>query len=207
MSCSRHHVSPSAYTGPVPNPWEDTVGQHRTATRDAALQAAGALIADRGLAGVTMAQVAQRAGIGRATLYKHFADLEAVVTAWHHRRIAEHLAELSQVRDQPGTALQRLEAVMQAWAGIVRQSRAHHGSELAVLLHRDPRVEQAQRQLHDLVRDVVTEAAAAGEVRSDVPPDELATFALHALTATADLDPAAPADHLVALTLAGMRPT
>jgi AcrR family transcriptional regulator len=143
MSHRRHYVSPSAYTRSVPQLWEDAVGQHRTATRDAALQAAGALIAEHGLAGVTMAQVAQRAGIGRATLYKHFADLGAVVTAWHHRRIAEHLAALSEVRVQPGTAVERLEAVLRAWAGIVRESGSHQGSELAVLLHRDPHVEQA----------------------------------------------------------------
>ena len=191
----------------MPKPWEDTVGAYRTATRDAVLEAAGALIAERGLTAVTMSQIAQRAGIGRATLYKHFTDLQTVVTAWHHHQIADHLGELAQARHRSGTPFERLEAVLQAWAGIVGESRPHHGSEVAALLHRDPRIAQAQQQLHDLVRDVIADAAAAGQVRSDVPAEELAAFALHALTASADLDPAAPADRLVLLTLAGMRPT
>lgn len=154
-----------------------------------------------------MSEIAQRAGIGRATLYKHFADIQTLVTAWHHRQIAAHLAELSEARHRPGTAMERLEAVLRAWAGIVRGSRTHQGSGVAVLLHQDPHVAPAQQHLHDLVRDVVADAAAAGEVRGDVPTEQLAAFALHALTATADDDPAAPVDHLVSLTLAGMRPT
>jgi AcrR family transcriptional regulator len=197
--------SAQLYTATVPKSWDDAVGAHRSATRDAALDAAGVLIAERGLAAVTMSQVAERAGIGRATLYKHFADVDAVVTAWHHRQIAEHLAELSMARDRPGTPAQRVEAVLRTWAVIARQSRDHHGSELAALLHRDPRVEQAQHQLRDLVRDVIAEAVAAGELRRDVPADQLAAFALHSLTAAADLAPAEAVDRLVALTLDGMR--
>ena len=74
MSHLQHCGSPRAYTSVVPSPWGDTVGRHRTATHQAALEAAGALIAQYGLAGVTMARIAQRAGIGRATLYRKIAQ-------------------------------------------------------------------------------------------------------------------------------------
>ena len=197
-------MSPPRYARTVPRPWEDTVGAHRAAVRDATLDAAAALIGERGPASVTMSHLAQRAGIGRATLYKHFPDVDAVVTALHQRQITRHLAELSEARGRGGTAAQRLEAVLRAWARIVRGSRSHHGSELVALLHRGPQVHEAQRQLHDLVRDLVAEGVAAGELRDDVAPEELATFALHALTAAAGLRSPEAVDRLVALTLDGM---
>ncbi len=189
----------------MPRLWEDTVGAHRAAVRDAALDAAGEVIAERGLAAVGMSHIAARAGIGRATLYKYFADVDAVVTALHHRHLARHLAHLTKVCGGPGTAVERLEAVLRAWGRIARGTRAHQGSELAALLHRGPQVEPAQRPLRDLVRDLIAESA--GEVRGDVPPEELATFALHALTAAATLTSDEALDRLVALTVAGIRTT
>ena len=191
----------------MPKSWEDTVGQHRTATRSAVLDAAAAMIAERGLAAITMSDIAQQAGIGRATLYKHFPDVDAVVTAWHQRQVARHLAQLTDVRSRPGTAVERLEAVLTTWAHIVRESRSHHDSPLAALLHRDTRVEQAQQQLRGLVRDLIADGAAAGDLRTDTPPDELAAYGLHALTAAAGLTSAEATRRLVVLTLVAMRPT
>jgi len=84
--------------------------------------------------------------------HKHFADIQTVVTAWHHRRIAAHLDELSQVGHWSGTALERLGALLRAWAAS-REPHMHQSSKVGVLLlHRDPHVKQAQKRLHVLVR-------------------------------------------------------
>ena len=56
---------------------------------------------------MTMSKIAERTGIGRATLYKYFPDVESILTAWHQRQIRDHLGRLAQVRDQaaePATA-------------------------------------------------------------------------------------------------------
>jgi hypothetical protein len=50
-----------------------------------------------------------------------------------------------------------------------------------VLLHRDEQVARAQHQVHEMIRDLLTEAAKTGDVRDDVTPDELASYCLHAL--------------------------
>ncbi len=42
---------------------------HRRAVRDATLHATAALVAEHGLLSVTMSQIAEATGIGRATLY------------------------------------------------------------------------------------------------------------------------------------------
>jgi Bacterial regulatory proteins, tetR family len=46
----------------------------------------------------TMSQIAEETGIGRATLYKYFPDVEAILLAWHDRQIAAHIAYLEEVR-------------------------------------------------------------------------------------------------------------
>lgn len=62
--------------------WADTVAVHRVQTRDRVLQAFRRAAGKHGLTAVTMAGLAEEAGIGRATLYKHFPDLHSVVLAW-----------------------------------------------------------------------------------------------------------------------------
>jgi hypothetical protein len=57
-----------------------------------------------------------------------------------------------------------------------------------------------------MIRDLLAEAAAAGEVRGDVAPVELAAYCVHALVAAGTLPSKAAVRRLVAVTLAGLRP-
>jgi len=82
---------------------------------------------------------------------------------------------------------------------------AAHGTELTALLHGGAHVQHAHDQLRDFIQDLVIEGAAAGELRDDVAPDELATFCLHALSAAAALPSVAAVRRLVTVTLAGLR--
>jgi AcrR family transcriptional regulator len=189
----------------VPRLWDATIAAHRDAVRDAILEKTWALVTGRGLRSVTMSQIAAETGIGRATLYKYFPDVEAILVACHERHVAGHLEHLAKLRDEAGNAGERLEAVLEAYALISRE-REHHGTELAALLHREEQVAPAQRQLHEMIRDLLSEAAATGRVRDDVPPDELATYCLHALGAASSLPSKPAVRRLVAVTLAALRP-
>jgi AcrR family transcriptional regulator len=192
------------YTWSMPRLWTDTIAAHRHQVRDAILDTTAALVAEHGLLQVTMSQIAEQTGIGRATLYKYFPDVEAILLAWHERHVAGHLQRLAEVRDQAGGAGERLEAVLEAYA-LISHYRQQHGAELAGLLHRHDRVAPAQRQLRDLLRDLLAEAAASGEVRDDVAPEELASYCLHALAGAGSLPSRAAVRRLVAVTLAGVR--
>jgi len=109
-------VADATYSGTVPKLWNETVEAHRRAVRDATLDATAALVAEHGLAPVTMSQIAETTSIGRATLYKHFPDIEAFRIAWHDRQVTGHLEQLAEVRDRAGDARARLEAVLEAYA-------------------------------------------------------------------------------------------
>jgi AcrR family transcriptional regulator len=187
----------------VPKLWEHTIETHRHAVREATLETTAALLAKHGLRSVTMSQIAEETGIGRATLYKYFPDVEAILVAWHERQIAGHLEHLAELRDRAGGAGAALEAVLEAYALIQHE---HRGIELAALLHRGEHVARAEQQLRNFIRELLTEAAERGEVRNDVAPEELASYCLHALAAARKLPSRTAARRLVAVTVAGLRP-
>jgi AcrR family transcriptional regulator len=187
----------------VPKRWSDTIEAHRRAVRNATVETAAALVAEHGLRSVTMSQIAEETGIGRATLYKYFPDVEAILVEWHERQISGHLEHLADLGNEAGDPGDRLEAVLGAYA-LIRHE--HPGSDLAEFLHQGEHVARAQDHLRHFVRDLLSEAADTGAVRNDVLPDELANYCLHALTAAGTLPSKAAVRRLVAVTLAGLRP-
>jgi AcrR family transcriptional regulator len=193
-----------AYTEVMPKLWNKTIEAHRQAVHDATLDTTAVLVAKEGLRSVTMSRIAEETGIGRATLYKYFSDVEAILVAWHERHVRRHLEYLAEVRDQAeGVGNCRLEAVLEAYA-LIRHE--HHDTELAALVHRGEHFAHAQQQLGHLIRDLLIEGAKSGNVRDDVTPDELTAYCLHALAAASNLRSKAAVRRLVAVTLAGLHP-
>jgi AcrR family transcriptional regulator len=190
----------------VPKLWNETIEAHRREVRDAILETTVALVGKHGLRSVTMSQIAEEAGVGRATLYKYFSGVEAILFAWHERQITGHLEYLAAVRDEADDASERLEAVLEAFALISHESRGHRDTELAAFLHRNEQVARAQERLRAMIRDLLTEGAEAGVIRDDVGADELASYCLHALAAASSLPSRAAVRRLVTVTLDGLRP-
>ena len=194
------------YTQGVPKLWNETIDAHRREVRVAILDTTSALVAEHGLLSVTMSKIAEETGIGRATLYKYFSDVEAILFAWHERQITGHLEYLAEVRDQVGDTGERLEAVLEAYARLSHKSHGHDDTELVAFLHRDEQVGRAQQQVRDFIRDLLTEGAKTGDLRDDVAPDELARYCLHALTAASSSPSKAAVRRLVKVILDGLRP-
>jgi AcrR family transcriptional regulator len=196
----------------VPKLWNETIESHRRTVHDAILATTAALVAEHGPLAVTMSQIAEQTGIGRATLYKYFPDVEAILLAWHSRQLTDHLEQLTRARDKPGDAWQRLQAMLETYA-LLQQKRGHHGrhenfgSVLVAFPHRGEHVARAHQQLHHMLRDVLAEAAQTGHLRDDIAPDELASYCLHALQAASGLPSKAAVHRLVRVTLTGLQPS
>jgi AcrR family transcriptional regulator len=188
----------------MPKLWNETIDEHRREVRTAILDATWALATEEGLTSMTMSHIAQKTGIGRATLYKYFPDVEAILLAWHQRHIEEHLAELTQIKDRHSRPLDRLRGVLMQYATIAHR-RGIHAMDLMTLLHRDQQVNVAERQVERVIRDLLTEAAEVSDVRSDVDPEELARYCLHALLAASSMPSKAAVERLVAVTLSGLQ--
>ncbi len=189
----------------MPRLWSDTIEAHRRDVRDATLDTAAALVAEHGLLSVTMSQIAEETGIGRATLYKYFPDVESILVAWHDRHVAAHLQRFSEIRDRADAGGERLEAVLEAYALVIH--KRPKDTELATVVHRGEHYTERQRELREFIRDLVAEAVATGYVRDDVAPGELATYCINALAAAGSLPSTAAVHRLVAVTLTGLRPS
>ena len=92
-----------SYPGPV-NPDDPRVQRTRDRLRAALLS----LAAEQELGSVTMAAVARRAGINRATAYQHYADLDSLVADAMDGAVT-HVARCAALcpLDQPGDPLDR----------------------------------------------------------------------------------------------------
>jgi AcrR family transcriptional regulator len=187
----------------MPKLWTETVETHRQEVREAILDATGSLVQSRGLLAVTMSDIAEATGIGRATLYKYFPDVETILQAWHQRHVQAHLAELRRIQQRTADPVARLHAVLARYADICRKRRRHGEDELAAVLHRSAQVRKLQQQLLDLISGLVADAAEAGAVRHDVPAEELANYCVHALAATGN-SPTTAIDRLLDVVWTGI---
>ena len=186
----------------MPRAWSETIDSHRLAVHQAIVDTTAALVQDQGLRAVTMSQIAEETGIGRATLYKYFADVEEILVAWHERQVGAHLGRLAEVRDRSGPS-EQLETVLATYAEL----SSHGGGETSSVLHRGQHLDHAREHLRGFFAELLQEAAGRGEVRDDVAADELAAYCLSALSAAAALPSKAARRRLVEITLAGLRPT
>ena len=113
-----------------------------SSTQDALLDAAGALLADRTWAQVRMADVAERAGVSRQTVYNAFGSREGLALAYVSREAESFLANVavavSARSDDPTGALRAALALFLSAAEthpLVRAiSAAPEGDELLVLV-------------------------------------------------------------------------
>ena len=183
--------------------WTETIESHRREVHDAIVEAAGALANELGITSVTMSQVAERAGIGRATLYKYFPSVEVILQAWAESQISSHLSHLRSVRERGGTPAEQLRAVLTVYAHI---SQAHGGSDVAASVHQGDHAGRARAELQGFLEEVLRGGVETGDVRSDVPVDELATFCLHTASTASALATKPAANRLVKVILDGLRP-
>lgn len=186
----------------MPKLWEQSVDEHRRAVREAILDTTAGLAVEHGVRSVTMSQVAQSVGIGRATLYKYFGDVEAILLAWHERQVAAHTRQLHDLAQDGRPPVERLEAVLGELAAIYFE---HHGSELAALLHHGPHIARAEQRLSATLHALIREAVDDDAVRDDVPDDELVAYITHALGAATALPSRNAVPRLVATIMTGIR--
>lgn len=133
--------------------------------RQRILQAANEVFAERGL-GVTMDDIAERAGVGVGTVYRRFPEKELLVEALFEDRIEElvSLAQQALAEDDPWEALvgflersQALQACNRGLKELLLSTR--YGRE---------RVVRVRERMVPLATALVERAQASGQLRPDV---------------------------------------
>jgi AcrR family transcriptional regulator len=171
--------------------------------RDALLVAAEAVYAEQGVE-VSLNEIARRAGIGNATLYRHFPTREALLSevyAGHLERYCA-IAEDAARDDDPVAGLREcvtatceLQATNRGLADL-----------LASLRPLSSHVEELRLRHHRAIATVFRRAVRSGKVRADASPVDLALLLIAnagLIHRTVDTAPRSSA-RLVGLWLAGV---
>jgi AcrR family transcriptional regulator len=162
----------------------------RGVKRPLILRAATEVFAEQGFNSVTVAAIAERAGIGKGTVYEYFSSKDELLFAvfeWMNEGIFDRIHGLIEVG---GTTLERLRRLLDLGAKITREQMEMQ----AVVLDfwsasRGTKVEERYNQAclatfrsyRRLVASVIREGQTAGEIRSDVDPEAVATMIVAAM--------------------------
>lgn len=148
---------------PVYHPGTMRSAALRTHTAESILDSAAPVLAQRDQA--TMAELAEAAGVGRATLYRYFPTRDELVAALADRALEETTRRLSDA------ALDRVD-VREAVARICRALLAI-GDRYAVLVREGVRPSDgaAKRRIGRPMRAVIRRGIRDGGLRADIPVD------------------------------------
>lgn len=158
-------------------------------TRRALLDAAAAVLAERGVDGAATREIYKRAGVKAPTLYHHFGDKRGLMDAVVSDAFERYLAEKRRLppTGDPVVDLRR------GWDAHVAFARANPVVYQLMFPAGRGRPSPAARESLRLLREGLDRLAAAGALREGVTP-ELATrslsAALHGVTAAICREPA-----------------
>jgi len=173
-------------------------GQRRHARRNHELLVAAAreVFAERGV-DASLEEIARRAGVGVGTLYRHFANRDALVEAVFERRRGEFVAVAEAAADEPDAWL-----ALVGFLGRMLEIQAGDRMLKDVFLRSPPgsgRVEAARTEMRRLFEVVLDRARAQGSLRADFEFSDLALLFWSfspLIDATADVAPSAWRRHL-----------
>lgn len=141
----------------------------RDHVRAGILGVAASVLAERG-ASASMADIAQAAGVSRATLYRYFPNREALLYALYEAALADLTERLADARLETVPIEEAVARMTRATIAATGRYRAALG-----LFDRSPReARRVERQLAAPLRAVFERGAACGAFRRDMPVHTLA---------------------------------
>jgi AcrR family transcriptional regulator len=169
---------------------------------DALLHAAKAVFTTSGV-DAPVRKIAEKAGVGLGTLYRHFPQRSDLIAAVLRREI-DACADVAPLLSAEREPFDALASWMQRYAAFIAAKRG-----LAKALHSgDPAFDNLpgyfDQRLRPAFRALLEAAAAAGEVRADVDADEL-LGAVASLCMSAHNAEPGRAERMVALLVDGLR--
>jgi AcrR family transcriptional regulator len=148
---------------------------------------------------VPMEEIAEHAGFGVGTLYRHFPD-RAALTRAVARSLYEQIDGLVQrvSQDNPD-AWQALTRIIRGWVGLRLAVRKPLDRWLVEARQADQRLQERHDFIVGFLDRAVADAQAAGTLRADVTRNDI--IRLIGLLVLAD-----EADHLTGIVIDGLRP-
>lgn len=155
--------------------------RQRLLTRSVILKAAADEIAERGLEGARIGEIAQRAGVTRPTIYKHFPTRSAFLREFESRTQATLLVELRSrlARSNPAPLSERL---VDALFDLLEETHPVLRREVFGLVVREPAAaDWIGNPLYVFLSEHLTQAQVRGEITTVVPASDLTRLVVTAL--------------------------
>jgi len=157
---------------------EDRRQRRTRETRRRILIAALELFGERGVDGVTVEEIADRADVARGTVFNHFASKENICQSLGELQVEMVREAIEDGRICGPTAGEKIAQAMRLMAEVPGQSRDHLRNLLlrALSAMRPGELPEHRRELFGLFTQWVEEGQRAEEFRGDVPSCALAGF-------------------------------
>ncbi|EHR63863.1 TetR/AcrR family transcriptional regulator [Saccharomonospora cyanea] len=155
------------------------------ATRGVILDAAVELLSERGYTGCSMAAVAERAGVGTGTVYRHFPGKAELVAELFTHVVTREVQAVERAAEAHEHAADRVLAVVRTFAW-----RALRVPRLAYALLAEPvdaPVEQRRLVFRQAFRDVIARCVTDGVSAGELPPQDATGTAAALVGAAAEV--------------------
>lgn len=157
-------------------------------TEDALFRAALEVFAERGMSRATVEEVAERAGVSRATIYYHFRGKQELLLFLLHHGLERMADRVESAAAASATTADALEAIIDAHVDFFHDHQAFTQVVLSEIWRIDRRHELTPQTLLardiQVVGEVLVRAKAEGLVRADLG-DETVIVALFGLVTSA----------------------
>jgi AcrR family transcriptional regulator len=153
----------------------------------------------------SMRAIAREAGVGIGTLYRHFPTRESLVDAVYHdqvQRLTAGAQELLQERP-PAEALRGWMDLFSEW---LATKRGMLGTLLAMVESGEMAHAQSRTELLCAITTILDAGAIAGDIRSDVSADDIATNLMGIFSVAGGPGQEDQAARLLDLLMDGLRP-
>lgn len=147
--------------------------EHREQTRLKLFAALSHLMAERGFDAITLADIAQSAGVGRTAVYNHFADKESMLLGFIMHETAGYVAALEADLADVENPTDQLGRFIRAQCRLKRDYRFAPGPDLRSVLSRG--TQQRVREHVVMVESVLRRILAAGIESGEFPEQDLGT--------------------------------
>jgi AcrR family transcriptional regulator len=147
--------------------------------RDRIFRAAIELIAERGLASVTVEQITERADVGKGTFFNYFPNKEAVLTYFGTNQVSD-LQEAMAAGEIQGTSRERVVCVLELLAERELTPELARGLFVSALSEHSVKDRHGPNiwGMQEILVRIIEEGQRNGELRPDLDSGECALYLL-----------------------------
>ena len=153
----------------------------------------------------SMRAIAREAGVGIATLYRHFPTRESLVDAVYHDQVERLTVGARELLEQfaPAEAMRRWMDLFGDW---LMTKHGMNDTLLAMIESGEIALAHTRAELLDVITTILEAGRAAGDLRPDVTAEDIAASLLGIFTVAGKPGQRAQADRLLNLLMDGLRP-